>query len=373
MTPLQTLADHGQSYWLDNLTRDMLASGALARRVDMEDLRGVTANPAIFEKAISGSGAYDEQIRAAAQAGKSAAAIYEAIATRDVRDACDVLRPVYDATDGRDGYVSLEVSPHLARNTRASIDEARRLAAEVDRPNLMIKIPGTAEGLAAIETLLFDGINVNVTLLFAVERYRKVAQAYLRALERRRDASRPLDRVASVASFFLSRIDVLVDQLLGHRLGPGEESAYEPHPNTLLGKAGVANAKLAYRVFRHLMETERWQALAQQGARPQRLLWASTSTKNPAYSDLMYVAPLIGPNTVSTMPERTIAAYADHGRAGDTAAKGAQEASGVIRALRRMGIDLKQVTRQLEDEGIESFNRPYDALLARLDGARVPG
>jgi transaldolase len=318
MNPLLELADHGQSYWLDDLTRDMLDDGALARRVAEEGLRGVTANPAIFHKAISGRDAYDADVRRAAHAGRTAKEIYEALAVSEVRRACDVLRPVYDASDNADGFVSLEVSPHLARNTAASVDEARRLWSAVDRPNLMIKIPGTIEGLPAIETLLVEGVNVNITLLFAVDRYEAVAEAYMRALERRLEAGRPIADVASVASFFLSRIDTLVDQLLAHRTTPDGDSAYEPHPKTLQGRIAIANAKVAYRILGKRLASDRWRALAAQGARPQRLLWASTSTKNPAYGDLMYVAPLIGPHTVNTMPERTIAAFADHGQARDS-------------------------------------------------------
>ncbi|MCL4798737.1 MAG: transketolase [Burkholderiales bacterium] len=367
MSPLLLLADHGQSYWIDNLTRDMLERGELARRVGEEGLRGVTANPAIFQKAISGSDAYDADIVAAARAGRGAAEIYEMLVTDDVRRACDVLRPVYDANDRADGFVSLEVAPHLARDTRGSIDEARRLWATVDRPNLMIKIPGTVEGLPAIETLLAEGINVNVTLLFSVARYEAVAEAYLRALERRLEAGEPVDGIASVASFFLSRIDTLMDRLLAHRVTPDGGSAFEPHPKTLQGQIAVASAKLAYRSFGKLLAGERWQRLAAKGARPQRVLWASTSTKNPAYGDLAYVGPLIGPHTVNTMTERTIAAFADHGQVRDSVRKGVREAARRINSLKRLNISLRHVTDQLEDEGIEKFIQPYDKLLAALE------
>lgn len=356
------LLEHGQSYWIDNLTRRMIMSGGLARRVGAEGLGGVTSNPSIFHKAIAKSHDYDEQIRSEALAGRSAREIYEALTTADVRAACDILRPVFDRSGGRDGFVSLEVSPYLAHDTAGSIAEARHLHGVVDRPNLFIKIPGTAAGVPAVEELLFAGINVNITLLFAVESYQAVAQAYLRALERRLTAGLPLDNVASVASFFLSRIDVLVDQLLGHY--PPAQAA------PLLGKAGIANAKLAYRSFQDLLASERWQALAQRGARPQRMLWASTSTKNPAYRDVMYVEPLIGPDTVNTLPEETIAAFADHGVVGDTVTAGVDAARRVMADLAQAGIDFRLVTAQLEDEGIQKFIDPYDDLLELIAAKR---
>lgn len=356
------LLEHGQSYWLDNLTRRMIRDGGLARRVGEEALGGVTSNPSIFHKAVSTSRDYDDQIREETVAGRSAVEIYEALTVADVRAACDILRPAFERSGGRDGFVSLEVSPHLAHDTAGSIAEARRLHAAVVRPNLFIKIPGTAAGVHAVEQLLFEGINVNITLLFAVESYVAVAQAHLRALERRLEAGLPIDNVASVASFFLSRIDVLVDQLLGHY--PSAQAA------PLLGKAGIANAKLAYRSFQDLLAGERWQALARRGARPQRVLWASTSTKNPAYRDVMYVEPLIGPYTVNTLPEETIAAFADHGAVADTVADGVDVAGRVMEELAKLGIDLHLVTAQLENEGIQKFIDAYDALLALIGEKR---
>jgi transketolase len=361
-SPLLQLIAHGQSYWLDNLDRKMIADGELARRVNEEGLGGVTSNPSIFYKAIARSRDYDEEIRREALAGRSPQAIYEALATADVRAACDALRPVFDRTQGRDGFVSLEVSPHLAHDRDGSIAEGRRLHAEVGRPNLFIKIPGTTEGALAVEELLFDGINVNITLLFDIASYEAVAHAHVRALERRLEAGRAVDGVASVASFFLSRIDVLVDQLLTHRV-PARAAP-------LLGKVGVANAKLAYRSFQNLMAGGRWRALATRGARPQRMLWASTSTKNPAYRDVMYVEPLIGPETVNTLPEETIAVFADHGRVGDTVAEGLDEAQRVMEGLAATGIDFRQITARLEDEGIQKFIEPYDALLELIDDRR---
>ncbi|MDD5247797.1 MAG: transketolase [Rhodocyclaceae bacterium] len=356
------LIEHGQSYWIDNLTRRMINDGALARRVGEEGLGGVTSNPSIFHKAISTSRDYDDQVRSAAIGGRTAAEIYEALTTADVRAACDILRPLFDRSGGRDGFVSIEVSPHLAHDTEGSIAEARRLRAVVDRPNLFIKIPGTAAGVRAVEELLFAGINVNITLLFAIDSYLAVAQAYLRALERRLEAGLAIDNVASVASFFLSRIDVLVDQLLGHY--PTAQAA------PLLGKAGIANAKLTYRSFRELLAGERWQALARRGARPQRVLWASTSTKNPTYRDVMYVEPLIGPDTVNTLPEETIAAFADHGEVADTVAEGVDAARRVMQELEGIGIDLRVVAAQLENEGVQKFIDAYDALLALIDRKR---
>ena len=360
----------GQSCWLDNLTREMLDGGELARRVAHEDLRGVTANPAIFHKAIESSDAYDGQIREQARGGASAAAIVEALMVADVQRACDVLAPVHLASEGADGFVSLEVSPHLAHHAPASIEEARRLAAAVDRPNLMIKIPGTEQGLKAIEELLFEGIHVNVTLLFGVPRYEAVADAWMKALERRQRAGLPISGVASVASFFLSRIDVLVDRLLAHRIVEGAAPVWDVDPASLRGKVAVANAKLAHRSLRRMLAGDRWAHLAREGARVQRLLWASTSVKDPAYDPLMYVQPLIGPHTVNTMPEPTIAAFAANGTAARTVDRDVNAAARTMRELRSLGIDIRRIAAQLEDDGIEKFIQPYDRLLALVDARR---
>ncbi len=365
MEPLLDLLEHGQSYWLDNLTRGMIRDGELERRVREEGLRGVTSNPAIFSDAISGGGGYDEQIEKLAREGRGLEAIFERIAVDDIRDACDVLRPVWETSEGRDGFVSLEVSPHLAHDTEGSVEEARRLFRAVDRPNVLIKIPGTPAGVPAIEELLYEGVNVNVTLLFSVEAYEEVARAYLRALERRREEGASVDDVASVASFFLSRIDVLLDRILGHRILPGRE-ADGPDPAALMGRAAIANAKLAYRRFLELFSGERWDALADAGARPQRMLWASTSTKNPLYRDVRYVEPLIGEHTVNTLPERTIDAFADHGRVAETVEEGFEEARRTMDELEEAGIDFDHVTAQLLHEGVEKFTAPYDRLMATL-------
>lgn len=366
MTPMEKLLSHGQSCWMDDLTRRMIADGELARRVSEDNLRGITSNPAIFEKAITHGREYDEDIARLASTGVSPDSIYEELVTTDVRDACDILRPVYDRTGGEDGYVSLEVSPHLAHDTRASIEEARRLWARVGRPNLFIKIPGTAAGVPAVEELVFEGININITLLFSIESYEAVAQAYVRALTRRETAGRPLDEVTSVASFFLSRIDTLADQLLHHRVVRGERIHTDHDASSLLGQAAIANAKLAYQAFKSLLGSERWQALANRGAHVQRMLWASTSTKNPAYQDLMYVEPLIGPHTINTMPRKTIAAVIDHGRIDTTIEEGIVQAECVMTELQRLGIDFNRIASQLQDEGIQKFIEPFDALLKSI-------
>ncbi|MEO7387039.1 MAG: transaldolase [Gammaproteobacteria bacterium] len=370
MNRLRKLARYGQSYWMDNLSRDLLRSGDLPRRIEAEDLRGITSNPAIFGQAIGGSTAYDAQIASGARSGRSAQQIYEELTTADIRDACDALLPVYQETGGLDGYVSLEVSPLLARDTSGSIAEGAHLAKLVDRANLMIKIPGTAEGVPAAEELMFRGINVNFTLLFSIEAYQAVADGWLRALERRKAAGQPVNNVASVASFFVSRIDTLVDQLLSHRVRPDGSSAFEPHPATVQGKVAVANAKLAYAAFRRLTAGDRWQALQAAGARPQRLLWASTGTKNPAYSDVMYVEPLIGEYTVNTMPAATAAAFDDHGKPGKNLTRAVPQARKVLKDLKALGIDLKRVTWQLENEGIQKFIEPFDKLLAGIEAKR---
>jgi len=363
MNPLLKLITCGQSYWLDNLTRAMITSGDLKRRVSDEGLRGVTSNPAIFHKAIAGSEDYDSQIRELVAAGKDVAEIYERLVVTDVRDACDVLRPVYDASQGVDGFVSLEVSPHLAHDTEGTMLEARRLSQEVRRPNLLIKIPGTPEGIPAIEEMLYEGININITLLFAIERYEAVAEAYMRAFERRLAQGKDVGRVASVASFFLSRIDVLTDELLGELM----QKEANPSAERLLGTFAIANAKLAYRSFKGMVAGKRWRGLEEKGARVQRLLWASTSTKNPRYSDVYYVEPLVGARTVNTMPNETIAAFADHGRVVmDAVESGVDEARQVLADLERLGIDPDRVTDQLLREGVQKFIEPFDKLMGTL-------
>jgi len=367
MNPLLQLITCGQSYWLDNLTRDMLTNGELHQRVADQGLRGITSNPATFHKAIVGSREYDRQIRRLVDEGKEVTEIYEQLVVTDVKNACDMLRPVYEASDGVDGFVSLEVSPYLAHDTVGTMQEARRLFHAVDRANVFIKIPGTPAGIPAIEEMLYEGIPINITLLFAIQDYEAVAQAYIQALERRLAEGKSVNNVASVASFFLSRIDVLVDQLLGHRLRPSTTSANAPRPEQLLGKVAVANAKLAYQSFKGLFGSKQWHALVAQGAQVQRPLWASTSTKNPLYRDTCYVEPLIAPHTVTTMPAETIAAFADHGRVTANAIEAdLEEAHDILRDLERVGIDFHCVTWQLQNEGIQKFIDPYDALIQAL-------
>lgn len=364
MEKIKKLIDYGQSYWLDNLSREMIRNGELRRRVEKEGLRGITSNPAIFNNAISNSNAYDEQIHELFAAGKSVEEIYEVLAVQDVQDACDLMRPVFDESDGLDGFVSLEVSPHLANDTEGTIAEAHRLHQAVNRPNLMIKVPGTDAGVPAIEQLLFDGINVNVTLLFAIDSYNAVAKAYLRALKRRSDASKPVNTIRSVASFFLSRIDVLVDKQLESIIKSSENSKKSQKAQQLLGKIAIANAKLAYQDFKKLFSGSDWLELVENGAAVQRPLWASTSTKNPEYRDVMYVEPLIGPDTVNTLPEQTIEAFADHGElVANTIEDGITEARQALEDLAEVGIDLDKATDQLVEEGIQKFVDPFVSLL----------
>lgn len=366
MNPLRQLLEQGQSYWLDNLTREMIRNGELKRRVTEEGLRGVTSNPATFHKAISKSKEYDDQIETLAREGLAVSAIYERLVVTDIQDACDILRPVYDESAGLDGYMSLEVSPYLAHDTHGSLEEARRLYRLVDRPNVFIKIPGTRAGFAAIEEALCEGININITLLFSIAHYEAVAEAYLRALERRAEAGRAVDGVASVASFFLSRIDVLVDQLLGHRIRPTATTEPGPRPEQLLGKAAIANAKLAYQHLKRVLASARWKRLEARGARIQRLLWASTSTKDPRYDEIRYVEPLIGPHTVNTMPAETIRAFATRGIVATTVERDLDDARQVFEHLAAVGIDFDKVTWQLENEGVQKFRDPFDQLMAML-------
>ena len=366
--PLLKLENFDQSVWLDYLSRNLITSGELKRLIEEDGLKGVTSNPAIFEKAIGGSHDYEEAIRKLAQAGHSAEEIYQALTVEDVQRATDLFRPLYDRLDGADGYVSLEVSPHLARDTKATIAEARRLWAAVDRPNLFIKVPGTAEGLPAVQQLISEGININVTLLFGVPRYAEVAAAYLTGLETRLEQGKSIEHVASVASFFLSRIDVLVDSLLEEKMKNGGKKAQLAQ--ALHGQVAIASAKTAYQIYKTLYDSERFRRLAEHGGRPQRLLWASTSTKNPVYSDVKYVEALIGPQTVNTMPQATLEAYRDHGHPAARLEETLESAEDVFHKLSELGIDLDDVTQQLEDEGIEKFNQPFDKLMQTLQKER---
>jgi transaldolase len=366
-SPLHDLARNGQSIWLDNLSRPMLSSGHLARLVREDAVTGVTSNPAIFHAAITGSDAYDDRIRALAGDGLDPSAIYEELAIADVRDAADVLRPVYERTRGEDGFVSLEVSPHLARDTRGTIAEAERLWRAVDRPNLLIKIPGTDEGTPAIRTCLERGIAINVTLLFAREAHDAVIHAYLDALGHRRERGEPLG-VASVASFFVSRIDVMVDRMLEERVAAGRDA---DAARLLLGRVAIANARLAYAMWKERFAGGRWEALAAAGARVQKSLWASTSTKNPAYRDVVYVEALVGRDTIDTMPEETLDAFRDHGIVvPDAVEHRLDEQRQVFRSLASLGIDFASVTDALVEEGIAKFVQPFDRLLEALEDKR---
>ena len=359
-TAMQALLELGQSVWLDYLRRGMLRSGELQALID-DGLRGMTSNPTIFEHAIGGSSDYDEELRTLAASPRGDRAAFEQLAIEDVREAANLFRPVYDATAGQDGFVSLEVSPSLARETEQTVAEARRLWAAVDRPNLMIKVPGTREGWPAIERLLTEGININITLLFSLEHYRAVAEAYLRALESRIKARKPIDRLASVASFFVSRVDTEADRRIEARGGALLD---------LRGKVAVANAQLAYAWFRDLLKGAAWERLASAGARPQRLLWASTGTKNPSYSDVLYVDSLIGPDTINTMPPATLRLFEDHGTVRPTLSDDASAARLIMDQLVAGGVDFTDVTRALEDEGIEKFITSFEAVLGVIGNKR---
>ena len=357
MGNIHQVAQLGQSVWLDNLRRSMLTSGELGRMIETDGLRGMTSNPTIFEKAIGSGSDYDEALRKLPKNLDDIAA-FEHVAVADIQGACDLFRKLYDGTGGRDGFVSLEVNPKKARDTQATTDEAKRLFAAVERPNVMIKIPGTHEGLPAIEAAIGAGININVTLLFGVDAYLACADAYMCGLERLRASGGDPSKVASVASFFLSRIDTAVDKLL-------------PANDPLAGKAAVANAKVAYAAYQGILASPRWQSLAKSGARPQRLLWASTSTKNPAYSKLMYVSPLVGKDTVNTMPNETLEELRDRGGPqSDCITHGLDEATTQLAQLANKGISLRAVTDKLLADGVDAFGKSFDSLLAAVAGKR---
>lgn len=359
MNPLRRLQDFGQSIWYDNIERKILHSGELARLINEDGLRGITSNPTIFEKAITSSHDYDDSLAkwlyaATHQDNRS---LFFNLAIEDIQGAADLLKPVYDATQGRDGYVSLEVSPDLAYDVEATVAEAERLHDRVNRPNLMIKVPATKKGVLAFENLVAKGINVNVTLLFSIERYKEVAEAYLAGLEARLRKGLAIDSIASVASFFVSRVDSAVDKLLE------KAAASDPAATKLQGQIAIANAKLAYAWYQRVFNTPRFDKIRQAGASTQRLLWASTGTKNPDYSDVMYIDTLIGPDTVNTVPPATYAAYKDHGQPRISLTEGIEDAERQISTLKSFGIDLETVTKQLEDEGVQSFAKSFTNLL----------
>ena len=365
---LHALHAAGQSLWLDYIDRTMLSNGDLARRIAEDALTGMTSNPTIFEKALAEGAAYDAQLATLPSALSDRDAFFEVAAT-DVRQACDAFRTVYDRTQGLDGFVSLEVSPDLARDTAGTVAEARRLWAIVDRPNLMIKVPGTPEGAEAIRQLIADGINVNVTLLFSIEAHARVIEAYLAGLEARAAAGLPIDRIGSVASFFVSRVDSAIDKQLGVLAAAAPERAEALL--ALQGKAAIANAKLAYRLFQASFSGARWAALSSRGARVQRPLWASTSTKNPAYRDVIYVEELIGPDTVNTLPPATLEAFRDHGEVRASVTESVAEAERSLAALEAHGVSLQSVTDTLLAEGLASFEQSFVTLLAGLARKRA--
>jgi transaldolase / glucose-6-phosphate isomerase len=371
MNPLVQLRDVGQSPWYDYIRRGLITSGKLQALIENDGLMGMTSNPSIFEKAIAGSADYDEAITQVASMVTSVKPIYERLAIQDIQDAADLLRPVYETSEGRDGYVSLEVSPDLAFDTQATIDEAVRLYSTVSRDNVMIKVPGTPEGLPAIEELLSQGININVTLLFSVAVYEQVAWSYIRGLKRWAAHGGNLNRIASVASFFVSRIDSLIDKKLEEKITEESHPGRRAMMEGLLGTVAIANAKLAYKKFQEIFASSEFQSLKAEGARVQRVLWASTGTKNPKYPDTYYVDNLIGPDTVNTMPEATFAAFRDHGKVKDTIQEGLAEAKDTMQRLAEAGISMEEMTDTLLKDGAQLFVDAFDQLMGVIDRKRA--
>ena len=364
---LQQLQSLGQSVWYDNIDRSQLTSGQFKRMLTEDAITGVTANPTIFEKSVSAGHAYDEQMDKLISEGKSTDEIYEAMIIQDIRTVADLLRPIYDRTNGLDGYVSLEVSPELAHDTEGTINEVRRFYKMVDRPNLMIKIPGTPEGIPAIRQALVEGINVNITLIFSLETYREVTEAYISAMEERNGEGKDIMTIGSVASFFVSRVDTLVDKLLEDKAKATTDSAEQQNYKSLEGKAAIANARIVYQEFKKIFHSPRFETLKHSGAHVQRPLWASTSTKNPAYRDVLYAEELIGPDTVDTMPLETIEKFSDHGKAALTIEKNIQQSHQELDALEQIGIHYDQVTQQLQDEGVQKFADSFHQLFKSID------
>jgi transaldolase len=364
--PLRRLKDFGQSVWLDYIRRDLLPSAQFRRMIDEDGLDGMTSNPTIFDKAIDGSKDYDDQLAQLVRAGRNIDEIYEALTTEDIKAAADKLRPIYDSSEGRTGYVSYEVSPLLAHDTQGTVAAAHRYFKLIDRPNLMIKVPSTPAGIPAIEQLIGEGHCINVTLMFSLKHYDDVANAYIRGLEKRATAGQPLDRIASVASVFVSRVETLIDKLLEDKLKskPNEASA------SLLGTSAVANAKLIYQRFIELFHGERFKGLAAKGARAQRPLWASTGTKDPKYSDIKYIQELIGPDTVNTMPPATMDDYRDHGTPRLTVTEGVDQARVIQKNFAAIGIDFNEVGETLQKEGVESFTKSFEDLMGVIKKRR---
>jgi transaldolase len=362
--PLKTLESLGQSIWLDYIRRDLITGGELKRLIDGDGLKGMTSNPAIFEKALAESHDYDADIKEMEQKGFDSKTIYESFSRRDVQMSADEFRQTYESTAGGDGYVSLEVNPHLAHDTKGTVEEARRLWTALDRPNVLIKVPATAEGLPAIKQLISEGININVTLLFGLPRYRQVALAYISGLEQRLSQGKPINKIASVASFFLSRIDTLVDPILENIIAKGGKRAQTA--GLVTGQTAIASAKMAYRTYREIFYSSRFSGLDEKGAAVQRVLWASTATKNPKYSDVKYIEPLIGPETINTLPVETLNAYRDHGNPQPSLEKDTEQSAAVLEKLKELDIDIDAVTQQLEDEGVDKFNKPFDKMINSL-------
>lgn len=366
--PLQKLADYGLSPWFDYIRRDLITSGELQRLVDEEGLKGMTSNPAIFEKALSAGDDYKDFIKENAPTAKNSVVLYEQIAIRDIQNAADILKPVYEKTEKRDGYISLEVSPTLADDTEKTLEEARRLWKLVDRPNLMVKVPATGEGIPAIKQLISEGININVTLLFSQDAYRKVAEAYISGLEKRAAEVDDLSNVASVASFFVSRIDVLIDSRIDEKLkdASGEERKLL---ESLRGKVATANAKMAYQAYKEIFSGARWEKLAEKGAQTQRILWASTGTKNDEYSDVLYIEELIGEDTVNTIPPKTWDAFLDHGKLRNSLTEDVAGAKKTLEDLEKTGISLNDATDKLLVDAVRLFVEPFNKMIEAVEKA----
>ncbi len=366
--PLKDLLSFGQSVWLDYIRRDLLTSGELKRLIEEDGLRGMTSNPAIFEKAITGSTLYTDLLNSLrSRTDLDAKGRYEILAIRDIQDAADFLRPVYQSSKRRDGYVSLEVSPYLARDTKGTIEEARRLWKAVGRENIMIKIPGTTEGIPAFQQAISEGININVTLLFAQEVYVKVAEAYIAGLEQFSARGGDVSKMASVASFFISRIDSLVDSIIAARLTASKDPREQEQLRSVEGKVAIANGKQTYQKYQAIFSTDRWKALAAKGAQTQRVLWASTSTKNAAYRDVLYVEELIGPDTVDTIPPATLDAFRDHGIPRASLTENVEAAHRIMEAVAKLGISMKEVTDKLTDDGVRLFAEAFGKLLEAVE------
>lgn len=369
--PLVELTRLGQSIWYDNIERKLITSGELKRLIEEDGLRGITSNPAIFEKAISGSDLYEGQMRELIERGKGADEIYEALAIRDVQMAADALLGVYEETGGSDGFVSLECSPLLANDTEATVEETRRLWQLLGRKNVMIKIPGTAAGIPAIEQATYEGINVNITLLFALDAYEQTMEAYIRGIERRAEEGKPVDRISSVASFFVSRIDTAVDKKLEGKINEAAGDEEKERLIALTGRIAIANAKMAYQRYKEVFHGERFRAMKEKGAQVQRPLWASTSTKNPSYPDVYYVEALVAPETVNTLPPQTLAAYRDHGKPRVSIEDNLDEERTRLARLEAAGVSLREVTDQVLADGVRLFVEPFNKLISTIESRRA--